>query len=87
MMTSGGSYLFILTTGAAVVVPMPTDCPTVFPEPMVIDEAPTLTTWTLVIIPTCVEGDAKVVWAIETKEPGLIPSVVATDIMVVVGLF
>ena len=43
-MTSGGSYLFILTTGAAVVVPMPTDCPTVFPEPMVIDEAPTLTT-------------------------------------------
>ena len=29
------------------------------------------------------EGDPKVVWAIETKEPGLIPSVVATDTMVV----
>ena len=44
MITSGGSYLLTVTTGAGVVVPIPTDYPTVFPEPIVINEAPTLTT-------------------------------------------
>ena len=44
MITSGGSYLLTVTTGAGVVVPIPMACPTVFPEPMVKDEAPTLTT-------------------------------------------
>ena len=82
MITSGGSYLLTVTTGAGVVVPIPTPDGKI-EEPRVIFPLPTLVTDTLVMIPTCVEIDPAVVWAIETKEPGLIPDVVATDTMVV----
>ena len=60
MITSGGSYLLTVTTGAGVVVTIPTPDGKI-EEPRVILPSPTLVTDTLVMIPTCVEIEPAVV--------------------------